>query len=475
MRLSISAVKTTAVFFWLLVGIVYFWNLGGGSLEFWDESLSAERAREFFLTGDWLTPHSSLEPVFNKPPVYYWLTALNFAVLGENEFTVRLGSVLFGIGCLIFVHRIGRRASVSEWSGLLAAFFLATNPHWINYTRNGMLDSGLMFGILAGIYFLIHGRSVAGVVLSGASFALGCLIKNPLALAGLLVPVVEFGIVRKSVRWLHRVLISAAISCLLSLCWYGFQYLKWGGAYLDQFVGYNMLARFSRPIEGHEAGPFFYLETWWGGSGVSMALFVLPLVYFLFRDRSVLRHFTAWLAILFVFLVLLSCSASKRGFYLLLIYPFAAIVSGGLWWSILGSMPQRAGRTCLVALLILVPFVYLGVRYKPCIDGSPSLKELALRLRACAGADAVVFSFGIPSEPVMFYSHVLTHAVWQEPSIASLQPMLRRAEADIYLLVRQGQKDLLLQVLGALGRPANLSYQNTDYSFIFLPRRQQAQ
>ena len=332
MRLSISAVKTTAVFFWLWVGVIYFWNLGSGSLEFWDESLSAERAREFFLTGDWLTPHSSLEPVFNKPPVYYWLTALNFAILGENEFTVRLGSVLFGIGCLIFACLIGRGASGSQWGGLLAAFFLATNPHWINYTRNGMLDSGLMFGILAGIYFLIYGRSLAGVVLSGVAFALGCLIKNPLALVGLLVPAVELGFVRKSGPWFHRVLISGAISCLLSLCWYGFQYLKWGGAYLDQFVGYNMLARFSRPIEGHEAGPFFYLETWWGGSGVSLALFVLPIIYFFLRDRSVLRHSLAWLAILLVFLVLLSGSASKRGFYLLLIYPFAAIVSGSLWW-----------------------------------------------------------------------------------------------------------------------------------------------
>lgn len=474
MRSSISAVKITAIFFWLLVGVLYFWNLGGGSLEFWDESLSAERAREFFLTGDWLTPHSGLEPVFNKPPVYYWLTALNFAVLGENEFTVRLGSVLFGIGCLMFVCQIGRRASGSEWGGLLAAFFLATNPHWINYTRNGMLDSGLMFGILAGIFFLIRGRSLSGVVLSGAAFALGCLIKNPLALLGLLVPAIELGFVRKSGPWLPRLLTSAAIASLLSLSWYGFQYLKWGGAYLDQFVGYNMLARFSRPIEGHEAGPLYYLETWWGGSGVSLAFFVLPLVYFLVRDRSRLRHLTAWLAILLAFLTLLSCSASKRGFYLLLIYPFASIISGSLWWSILGSLSRRTGRTYLAALLILAPALYLGLRYKPCIDGSPSLKELALRLRTGASADAVVFSFGIPSEPVMFYSHILTHAVWRELSSASLQPMLRKTETDVYLLARRGQNDLLWQALGAAGRPANLFCQNADYSVILLPRQQPA-
>jgi hypothetical protein len=96
-------------------------------------------------------------------------------------------------------------------------------------------------------------------------------------------------------------------------------------------------------------------------------------------------------------------------------------------------------------------------------------------MRAVAGADAVVFSFGIPSEPVMFYSHVLTHAVWRELSSATLQSMLRGTEADIYFFVRQGQKDLLWQVLGTAGRPASLFCQNEDYSVIFLPRRPRTQ
>jgi 4-amino-4-deoxy-L-arabinose transferase-like glycosyltransferase len=467
MRFSIRAFRTTELFFWLLAVILYFWNLGGGSLEFWDESLSAERSREFVLTGDWLTPHSGLEPDFNKPPVYYWLTALNFALLGETEFTVRLGSVLFGVGCLIFTRLIGRETSQSEWGGLLSAFFLATNPHWINYTRNGMLDSGLMFGALAGIYFLIYGSPVSGVILSGAAFALGSLIKNPLALMGLLVPVAELGFVRKSGRpWVLRTLISAAIACLLSLSWYGFQCLKWGPAYFDQFVGYNMLTRFSRSIEGHEGGPFFYLETWWGGSGVSMALFILPLAYFLFRERAALRRFAAWLAILLVFLVLLSGSASKRGFYLLLIYPFVAIISGGLWWSILRSMTSRIGRTCLAIFLIVAPAACLGARYKPCIHGSTSLKELALRLRADGGANAVMFSVGIPSEPIMFYSHVLTRAVWEEPSSASLQPLLRETKTNIFFWARQGKKERLLRALDEAGRPSLCYRQNADYCVI---------
>jgi 4-amino-4-deoxy-L-arabinose transferase-like glycosyltransferase len=471
MRLPISAVKAGAVFFWALVLFVYFWNLGGGSLEFWDESLSAERAREFLLTGDWLTPHSSLEPVFNKPPVYYWLTALNFAVLGESEFTVRLASVLFGIGCLMFVCLLGRKVVGSEWGGLLAAFLLATNPHWINYTRNGMLDSGLMFGTLAGIYFLMYGRPAGGVVFSGVALALGCLIKNPIALAGLAVPIAQNLFVEKTLRWGRRVFFAALIACLLSLIWYGLEYLKWGNAYLNQFVGYNMLQRFSRPIEGHDSSPLFYLKVWSGGSIVSFALFVLPLAYLLARRRAVLRPLVPYLIVLFALLAILELSASKRGFYLLLIYPFVAIASAGMWASILGSIKAPSVRAGVIALLVVASGIYLGARYKPCIRGAESLKEMAVRLKADADASSVIYTLGIPSEPVMFYSHMLSRSVWDEVSPASLDAMLKRAGGDVYLLARKNGKGRALQAIAEASIPANLAYENADYSAILLPHR----
>lgn len=471
MRVSIRTVKAATILFWLLVCFVYFWNLGGGSLEFWDESLTAERSREFRLTGDWLTPHSSLEPVFNKPPAYYWLTALNFVLVGEGEYAVRLGSVLFGIGCLMFVRLLGRKVIGHEWGGLLAAFFLATNPHWINYTRNGMLDSGLMFGMLAGIYFLVYGRPVAGVILSGISFALGCLIKNPLALVGLVVPLVGYVFVERTAGWLRRVLLAALIACLLSLGWYGLEILKWGNAYLDQFVGYNILQRFSRPIEGHDASPWFYLKAWSGGSVISFALFFLPLAYFLVRCRAVLRPLIPYLAILFLFLVLLSVSASKRGFYLLLIYPFVAIASAGMWLSILDSVKAPSVRAGIVGLLVLASGIYLGARYKPCISGSADLKEVAFHLKAEAGAKALIYTFGIPSDPVMFYSHVLTRSVWEELSPGSLDAMLKRADGDVYLLVRKNGKDQALQAVSTAGIHGNLVYERADYAVILLPHR----
>ena len=40
-----------------------------------DEAFYAESAREMVESGDWLTPHFNYEPRFQKPVLYYWLTA----------------------------------------------------------------------------------------------------------------------------------------------------------------------------------------------------------------------------------------------------------------------------------------------------------------------------------------------------------------------------------------------------------------
>ncbi|MFH0909004.1 MAG: hypothetical protein V1929_09600 [bacterium] len=82
--------KSVAMLLLVLISfVIYFWRLGEGSLRPWDESLTAERSREVLLVDDWFTPHFQLQPDYQKPPLYYWLTVLNFKLFGVNEFSVR--------------------------------------------------------------------------------------------------------------------------------------------------------------------------------------------------------------------------------------------------------------------------------------------------------------------------------------------------------------------------------------------------
>ncbi|MFH0954043.1 MAG: glycosyltransferase family 39 protein [Verrucomicrobiota bacterium] len=461
--------------FWIAVAFVYFRHLGQGSLEFWDEALTAERSREMLVTGDWLTPYSNRISNFNKPPVYYWLTAAAFAAFGQSEFTVRLWSVLFALACLGVVQVLAARAGRSPWAGLLAAVFLAANPHWINGTRQGMPDSGLLLGMLAGIYGLLHGRAPGRrVVGSAAALAFGCLVKNPLALLAAVVPFVQFRWIEKSGARAREALQAAGLAAVLVLGWYVIQFLRWGPIVLDQFLGYNILRRITEPIEGQEAGFFFYLETWWGGSAVSLFLFALPLAWFLARRREVLKPYLSLAALSLVLLLLISLAASKRGNYLLLVYPFAAIVSGGLWHDLLAAVRPASARLACAAAVVAISVAYLGARYKPVIDGCPRLKEAALQIKAAAGQGPVVVSVRVPADALMFYSGFVANTIWANSIGRDLRRFTREKERNHYIVSRRGETGKVIRVLEKRRRrwsQPSVWFQNDEYSIVLLPAR----
>lgn len=456
---------------------IYFWKLGGGSLEFWDEALTAERSREFLVTGDWLTPQSNLIRNFSKPPVYYWLTAVTFRVLGQTEFAIRLWSVMFGLGCLLAVGSLAGSAARNPWAGLLGAFLLATNPHWINLTRQGMPDSGLVLGMLGGIAWLLRGSTPARrVVWSAFCFAFGSLVKNPLALLGALVPFVEFRLVRREAQRAREVLQSVGLAAVLILAWYGVQVLRWGPAVVEDFFGYNVVARFSRPIEGQEAGFLYPLETWWGSAIVALLLFGSALFWAALRRREALRATAGWWVAALVFLLMFSLSASKRGNYLAMVYPFAAVATAVLGHAALAGL-RGGARAGIAAVLALVSVAYLAGRYKPVIDGCPLLKEAALRIRAGAGPEDVVVSVQVPPEALMFYSGFTASTVWEEPIRRGLKRFTREHRRNHYVVVPHGRASDVVRVLGTwknrAGAPT-LFFDNDDYSVVLLPARRPA-
>src|SRR5204863_5575085 len=63
-----------------------------------DEGLYATIAQEILNRRDWLIPHINGLPYLEKPPLYFWLTALTFWVFGPSEWAVRLWSALATLG-----------------------------------------------------------------------------------------------------------------------------------------------------------------------------------------------------------------------------------------------------------------------------------------------------------------------------------------------------------------------------------------
>src|SRR5207247_5741351 len=166
-----------------------------------DEARYAEISRTMLVDGDWIVPRLDGEPYFDKPPVYYWLTALSYRLFGINERAARLvpatAAFLTILLTFVFAHRaFGVRAA------FLAGLVLALTTGFVQCGRFIVLDSVFTL-FVAAAFFLAH-EAVRGTALHrgwwsawAVACALAILSKGPTALALLVPAVVAF-------CWLHR-------------------------------------------------------------------------------------------------------------------------------------------------------------------------------------------------------------------------------------------------------------------------------
>lgn len=88
-----------------------------------DEPRFAMMARDMVETGNWLVPHRGSEIYAEKPPVFMWLQASAYALVGHLRIAFLLPSLLAGLLTLWLVHDLAARLW-SRQAGLAAAVAL---------------------------------------------------------------------------------------------------------------------------------------------------------------------------------------------------------------------------------------------------------------------------------------------------------------------------------------------------------------
>ena len=83
--------------------LTFFLGLGRPAITDSDEGFYAEAAREMVESGDWLTPHFNYSDRWQKPVLYYWLTAATYLVAGPTE-----------LGCAVVVGAVGPRTGAAD-------------------------------------------------------------------------------------------------------------------------------------------------------------------------------------------------------------------------------------------------------------------------------------------------------------------------------------------------------------------------
>ncbi len=316
-----------------------------------DEGLYASIAQEMLRGGDWVIPHVNGLPYLEKPPLYFWLTALTLGVTGPREWSVRLWSALATLGSVLLTWRIGRRLYGAR-AGLLAGLALATVVGNALYVRKASTDQLFVFCLALAIHGFLRdaerpeaGRTRFLLLYVGA--ALAVLAKG---FIGLVFPVLIVGISlllvrRVSLRDLN-VTRGAALFALIALPWHVLA--AWRSPTLFGFYALdNHLLRFldaRRFVE--DDVPISTL-----GFLVASFLWAFPWsVFVLGRPAAGSSPAARWRPLVAVWALvvvgLFSLSRFKHEYYALPAFPALAILAGAAWAS-----GRDVGRWLWVGLL----------------------------------------------------------------------------------------------------------------------------
>jgi 4-amino-4-deoxy-L-arabinose transferase-like glycosyltransferase len=315
----------------LLVALLtFFLGLGRQAITDSDEAFYAEAAREMVETGDWLTPHFNYTDRWQKPVLYYWLTAATYLVTGPTEFGARLWSALSGVGLVLVTFWAAVRITRRLEAAWLSAAITATCYGYFTMARAALPDLPLTFCITLAIWTALERRWA----LAGLAAGLGFLMKGPVALV---IP----GLVLLPIWWregtlrtlrVRDVAVAAVVFAAVGLPWYAAMWIEHGSAYFESFFIGDNFERFATDRFNEPRALWFYVPIVIGGmipwSAYVVALPVSPVRDVMARTRRLTDD--EWRLLLWAFVPLLfyTISIGKQPRYILPVLPPLAILLG---------------------------------------------------------------------------------------------------------------------------------------------------
>ena len=202
------------------------------SLPSLDDALYARWGVEMARSGGSFTVTRMGEPEFAKPPMQFWLLAVSFGLLGENDAAARLPALLMACATLLLVFRLGRRL-FDERTGLTAAALLVLTPYFVENARGSMLDLPLAFWVCVAMTLFVEGRRRPWLHLAVAlPLAAGILTRSVLGL----LPVAITAALCLHPHWRPRrmlpLVLGAVIGLALAATWTVDQWLRFGSEFV---------------------------------------------------------------------------------------------------------------------------------------------------------------------------------------------------------------------------------------------------
>lgn len=323
-------------------------------------------------TGNWILPQNNGGDIAYKPPFFHWMIAAVSALNGAvTEYTSRMPSALSLIvmtlaGFLFYVKRRGTEVA------LLASLLLLSNFEVHRAAFACRVDMVLTAFIVLALYQLYrwYEKGMKGLPWLATLF-MGCatLTKGPV---GILLPCLVMGVfllMRGIAFWkaFLQMALVGIVACILPAVWYVAAYQQGG----DNFITLVMEENFGRfmgkmSYESHENGVHYYFIMLAAGL---LPYTLLPLIAMLFlkyrkpagkigewwkrlkgsllRMDAVRLYSLLCIVVIFAFYCI---PKSKRGVYILPIYPFVAYFLAEL----IIKLYQQRGKALKIFSILIV-------------------------------------------------------------------------------------------------------------------------
>lgn len=387
--------------FWLFGLLTFALAFAGAdlvSLKGCDEAFYAQVAREMYQGGDWLTPHYTGAPNFEKPPFLFWLVSFAYALLGVGDLQARLPVLVAGILGVALTALAAWIVRREARTALLAGGVVATTGLYLQVWHQVMIDvpAYAALALMAlGLLGMERDRRLGWLVGPG----LGLLILAKGALAALiLLACVPYLLWRRprptpELGWGVLVGLSPAVA------WYGAMHAEHGADFWRIHLGQQVLQRAQSGLFAKDPlGPAFYVVHMLGTFLPWSFLVPGAVVAGWRRLRAGDGPAVFALGFLAVFLLVISLMQTKFEHYALpLLLPVALLI--GDW----AQDPDRAsdrwvgGAYLVLALLLGVAVGVVKALSLPLGIPQTDLTLAALGLLACALAWAgVAFARRLP-------------------------------------------------------------------------------
>ena len=369
-----SSHRKNLLFLLALISILYLVALGSHGLLDPDEGRYSEIPREMLESGDFITPRLNYVAYFEKPVLHYWLTALSFKVLGQNEFAARFFPAVLAMAGVMVTYWLADRMNGPR-AAFLSGWVLATSLVYFAVGQINITDMPLSFFMtlsMAG-FWMGYRRDRRYFTLFYLGMALALLTKG---LVGVVLPAgVAFWWIVLTRKWevIREALYlpGLALFFLVAAPWYVLVCLKNPDFFHFFFIQEHFL-RYTTRMHGR-------FEPWWWFIPI-IIVGSIPWAGFLpgaisaslpssassptRQDRG--RIFLLlWFGVIFLFF---SLSSSKLIPYIVPVMPPLAIMTGSF---LDHQMDRGKGRSLGLGLhlnsLVLAPFGVAAAAY-PFLD-----------------------------------------------------------------------------------------------------------